>query len=149
MPKGHAQGLAFYYSHGGYFAEVAEVEVGANKKITLHKLYIVGDVGPIVNMSMAEHQCVGAATDGFSTMLGLQVTFNDGAINEGNFDKYPVLRMPHAPEVDVHFIQSDNPPSGLGEPALPPVAPAVTNAIYTATGDRVREMPIIKAGYSV
>jgi isoquinoline 1-oxidoreductase beta subunit len=149
MPAGHGQGLAFYYSHGGYFAEVAEVEVTADKKITLHKLYVVGDVGPIVNMSMAEHQCVGAAVDGFSTMLDLQVTFNDGVINEGNFDKYPILRMPNAPEVDVHLIESDNPPSGLGEPALPPVAPAVTNAIYAATGERVREMPISKAGYSV
>lgn len=149
MAANHGQGLAFYYSHGGYFAEVAEVEVKASKKIVLHKLYIVGDVGPIVNLSMAEHQAVGAAVDGFSTMLGLQVSFTNGAINEGNFDQYPMLRMRNAPDVDVHFIQSDNAPTGLGEPSLPPVAPAVTNAIFAATGDRVREMPISKAGYSV
>lgn len=147
MPAGRAQGLAFYFSHGGYFAEVADVEVNAAKKIRVHKLYVVGDVGPIVNMSMAEHQCVGAATDGLSTMLGLQVTFAGSAITESNFHQYPMLRMPDAPEVDVHFIQSDNPPSGLGEPALPPVAPAVCNAIFAATGERIRELPLKNFGY--
>lgn len=149
MPGNQAQGLAFYYSHGGYFAEIAEVEVTDDRKVRLHRLHIVGDVGPIVNMSMAEHQCIGAAMDGYSTMLGLQVTFNDGVINERNFDEYPMLRMPDAPEVSVHFMQTDNPPTGLGEPSLPPVAPAVTNAIFTITGERIRELPISKAGYSV
>ena len=85
-----------------------------------------------------------------SADLGTEMPeFTNGAINEGNFDQYPMLRMRNAPDVDVHFIQSDNAPTGLGEPSLPPVAPAVTNAIFAATGDRVREMPISKAGYSV
>jgi isoquinoline 1-oxidoreductase beta subunit len=149
MPENHAQGLAYYYSHGGYFAEIAEVEVMADKKIKVHKITIVGDVGPIVNMGMAEHQAIGAAVDGLSTMLGLQITFNDGAVNESNFHEYPMLRMPHAPEVDVHFIQSDNPPTGLGEPSLPPIAAAICNAIFSAGGDRIRELPISKSGYSV
>ncbi len=149
LADGRGQGLAFYYSHGGYFAEVAEVEVNRNKKIKVHKLHVVGDVGPIVNMSTAEHQAIGAATDGLSTMLGLQVTMSNGAINESNFHQYPMLRMPAAPDVDVHFIQSDNPPTGLGEPSLPPVAAAVCNAIFAATGDRVRELPLRRSGYSV
>jgi len=149
MPENHGQGLAYYYSHGGYFAEVAEVEVMADKKIKVHKLTIVGDVGPIVNLGMAEHQAIGGAVDGFSTMLGLQVTFNNGAVNESNFHEYPMLRMPQAPEVAVHFIQSDNPPTGLGEPALPPAAPAICNAIFSAGGERLRELPISKSGYSV
>lgn len=149
MPVNHGQGLAFYYSHGGYFAEVAEVEVTPNNKVRVHKLYIVGDVGPIVNMSMAEHQAIGAAVDGISTMLGLQVTFNDGAINESNFHEYPMLRMADAPDVEVHFIQSDNPPTGLGEPSLPPAAPAVCNAIFAACGERIRELPISKSGFRV
>jgi isoquinoline 1-oxidoreductase beta subunit len=149
MPENHGQGLAFYYSHSGYVAEVADVEVMANKQIKVHKVYVVADVGPIVNMSMAEHQCVGAALDGMSTMLGLQVTFNKGEINETNYHKYPMLRMADAPEIDVHFIESDNAPTGLGEPALPPIAAAICNAIYAASGERIRELPISKAGYKV
>jgi isoquinoline 1-oxidoreductase beta subunit len=149
MPKGRALGMAFSFCQGGYFAEVADVEVTADKTIIVHKIDIVGDVGPIVNMSMAEHQAIGAATDGLSTMLGLQVTFADGAINETNFHQYPILRMPNAPSVDVHFIQTPYPPTGLGEPSLPPVAPAVCNAIFAITGDRIRELPLSLSGYSV
>jgi isoquinoline 1-oxidoreductase beta subunit len=84
-----------------------------------------------------------------STMLGLQVTFNKGEINETNYHKYPMLRMADAPEIDVHFIESDNAPTGLGEPALPPIAAAICNAIYAASGERIRELPISKAGYKV
>lgn len=149
MPDNRALGLAFYFSHGGCFAEVADVEVSDDKTIIVHTLHVVGDVGPIVNRSMAEHQCVGAATDGLSTMLGLQIDFRNSAVVESNFHQYPMLRMPNAPVVDVHFIESDNPPSGLGEPALPPVAPAICNAIFTATGERIRELPISKLGYKV
>lgn len=149
MPRGRGQGLAFYYSHGGYFAEIADIEVSENRKVIVHGISVVGDVGPIVNMSMAEHQVVGSVTDGLSTMLGLQVTFSGGRINETNFHQYPVLRMPHAPLVDVEFLQSDNSPSGLGEPALPPVAAAVCNAIYSATGERVRELPLVNSGFRV
>jgi isoquinoline 1-oxidoreductase beta subunit len=149
LPEGRALGIAFSFCQGGYFAEVADVEVSADKKIVVHNITIVGDVGPIVNMSMAEHQAIGGATDGLSTMLGLQVTFANGAINESNFHQYPLLRMPNAPPVDVHFIQSPYPPTGLGEPSLPPVAPAVCNAIFAITGDRVRELPLSLSGYSV
>ena len=78
MPAGRALGIAFYFSHGGHFAEVADVSVDANKVITVHRVTVVGDVGPIVNRSMAENQCEGAVIDGLSTMLGLKVTFEDG-----------------------------------------------------------------------
>jgi isoquinoline 1-oxidoreductase beta subunit len=78
-----------------------------------------------------------------------QITMKDGVIQEDNFDEYSVMRIAQTPAVDVHFIQSDNRPTGLGEPALPPLAPAVTNAIFAATGDRIRSMPLSDLGYKL
>jgi isoquinoline 1-oxidoreductase beta subunit len=149
MPKGRALGLAFFFSHAGHFAEIADVSVDANRKLTLHKVVVAADVGPIVNMSGAETQCQGAVIDGFSTMLGLEITMERGRAQQNNFDKYPVLRIAHAPEVEVHFIQSEYPPTGLGEPALPPLAPAICNAIFTAMGHRVRTLPLKREGFTV
>lgn len=143
------QGLAFYYSHAGYFAQVAEVSVDSNKRLRLNRVTVVGDVGPIINRSGAENQVEGSVIDGFSTAMGLQLDFKDGRIQESNYHQYPLLRSNSAPEIAIHFIESDNPPTGLGEPALPPVAPAVANAIFSATGERVREMPFTNAGFKV
>lgn len=147
MPKGRALGLAFYFSHAGHIAEVADVSVDAAKRVKVHKVTVAADVGPIVNLSGAENQIQGSVVDGLSTMMGLAVTFEKGRAEQTNFDRYPMLRMPATPAVDVHFVDSDFSPTGLGEPALPPLAPAVCNAIYAATGDRVRTMPISEAGY--
>jgi isoquinoline 1-oxidoreductase beta subunit len=148
-PRGTGLGLAFHFSHAGHFAEVAEVSVTSAKKLTVHKVVVAGDIGPIVNLSGAENQVQGAVIDGFSTMLGLAVSIEHGRVQESNFDRYPILRMGKAPEVEVHFIQSDFPPTGLGEPALPPAAPAVCNAIFAATGERVRTLPLTRSGFSV
>ncbi|MBC7984773.1 MAG: xanthine dehydrogenase family protein molybdopterin-binding subunit, partial [Candidatus Obscuribacterales bacterium] len=87
--------------------------------------------------------------DGFSTMMGLSIDFADGRVKQTNFHQYPLLRMPNAPQVETHFIQSDFSPTGAGEPALPPIAPAIANAIFAATGQRVRSMPLTKEGYSI
>jgi len=149
LPEGHGMGLAFHFSHAGHFAEVAEVSVDANRKIRLHRMVVAGDIGPIVNMSGANNQCEGGVIDGYSTMLGLEITMENGRIEQSNFHQYPILRIAHQPQVDVHFIQSDNPPTGVGEPALPPVAPAICNAIYAATGHRVRTLPLTKEGFRV
>lgn len=149
MPRGRGLGLAFHFSHLGHFAEVADVSVDANRKITVHRVTVAADIGPIVNMSGAENQCQGAVIDGFSTAMGLQITFENGRAQERNFDHYPILRHPNAPMVDVHFIQSDFSPTGCGEPALPPSAPAIANAIYAATGHRLRTLPFVKEGYTV
>lgn len=149
LAKQHGQGLAFYYSHAGYFAQVAEVSVDNNKRVRLEKVYVVGDVGPIINRSGAENQVEGSVIDGFSTAMGLQVSIENGRVVEGNYDQYPLLRMNNAPAIAIEFIESDNPPTGLGEPALPPVAPAVANAIFAASGERVREMPFTNAGFTV
>ncbi|HJY35917.1 MAG TPA: molybdopterin cofactor-binding domain-containing protein, partial [Steroidobacteraceae bacterium] len=149
LPKGRGLGLAFHFSHAGHFAEVAEVSVDANRKLTLHRVTVAGDIGPVVNLSGAENQVEGSVVDGFSTALGLQLSFENGRIQETNFDRYPLLRIGHAPAVDVHFIQSDFSPTGVGEPALPPVAPAICNAIFAATGHRVRTLPLASEGFKV
>jgi isoquinoline 1-oxidoreductase beta subunit len=149
LPAGRALGLAFYFSHAGHVAEVAEVSVDSSKKLTVHKVTVAADVGQIVNLSGAENQCQGSVIDGLSTMLGLSVTHENGRVQQTNFHRYPMLRMPQAPNVEVHFVQSDYRPTGLGEPALPPLAPAVANAIFTATGHRIRSMPIIDEGFSM
>jgi isoquinoline 1-oxidoreductase beta subunit len=148
LPAGHGLGLAFHFSHAGHFAEVAEVSVDADKRIRLHRMVVAGDIGPIVNMSGANNQCEGGVIDGYSTMLGLQITMEGGRIEQTNLHQYPMLRIAAQPKVEVHFIQSENPPTGVGEPALPPVAPAICNAIYAAIGHRVRTLPLSKEGFT-
>jgi len=149
LPKGHALGLAFHFCHAAHVAEVAEVSVDENRKVRVHRVTVAADVGPIVNLSGATAQVEGSVIDGLSTMLNLEMTMENGRMQQTNFDRYPLLRMKDAPVVDVHFIQSEHAPTGLGEPALPPLAPAVTNAIFTATGHRIRKMPISKEGFLV
>jgi isoquinoline 1-oxidoreductase beta subunit len=149
MPKGSGMGLAFHFCHLGHVAEVAEVSVDEKKKLTVHRITVAADVGPVINLSGAEAQCQGAALDGLSTMMGHQIDIEQGRIKQLNFADYPLLRMRSAPAVDVHFIQSEFSPTGLGEPALPPVAAAVCNAIFAATGDRIRKLPLSKSGYSI
>ena len=149
MPAGSGLGLAFFFSHAAHIAEVAEVSVDAQKKLTVHNVTVAVDVGPIINMSGATSQVEGAVTDGLSTMMAQKITMENGRIEQSNFHDYKVLRIPAAPKVDVHFIQSDYSPTGLGEPALPPLAPAVGNAIFAATGHRVRKMPLSDEGYTI
>lgn len=149
LPKGSGLGLAFHFSHAGHFAEVAEVSVDAKRRLKVHKVWVAGDIGPVVNLSGAEAQCEGCVIDALSIMLGQEIHFQKGRVRERNFDAYPLLRIADAPEVEVHFLQSEFPPTGAGEPALPPLAPAVCNAIYAAIGHRVRTLPLSKEGFSV
>jgi isoquinoline 1-oxidoreductase beta subunit len=148
LPKGHAHGLAFHYSHNGHFAEVAEVSVDKKNKVTLHKMTVVGDVGPIVNLSAAENQVQGSVVEGLST-LGLEVNIEEGRIKQKNFDTYRIARMPITPVIDVHFLDTDFNPTGTGEPAYPPAVPAITNAIYAATKKRIRTLPITQEGFTI
>lgn len=149
LPAGRGLGLAFHFSHAGHVAEVAEVSVDANRKITVHKVTVAGDVGPIINMSGAENQAQGAVVDGLSTMLDLEITMENGAVQQSNYHNYRPLRIKDSPEVEVHFIQSEHSPTGLGEPMLPPLAPAVCNAIYAAIGHRIKTLPLSKEGFTV
>ena len=149
MPKGSGLGMSFYFCHAAHVAEVAEVSVDADRNLRVNKVTVAVDVGPIVNMSGALNQVQGSVVDGLSTMALQQITMTNGQIDQDNFHEYPVMRIGQTPEIDVHFIQSDNPSTGLGEPALPPLAPAVTNAIFAATGQRVRSMPLSAAGFKL
>jgi isoquinoline 1-oxidoreductase beta subunit len=149
MPAGRALGLAFHFSHQGHFAEVADVSVDASKKVTVHKVWVVADIGPIVNLSTAENQCQGSVIDALSTAMGLKITFEGGRVEQTNFHQYPIVRMDKAPEIDVHFLDTDYPPTGCGEPAFPPAAPAIANAIFAATRQRIRTLPFSVEGYSV
>ncbi len=149
MPEGSGQGMAFYFCHAAHVAEVAEVTVDADRNFRVDKVTVAVDVGPIINMSGAIGQVQGAVVDGLSTMALQQITMKDGVIQQDNFHQYPVMRIGSTPAIDVHFIQSDNPSTGLGEPALPPLAPAVTNAIFAATGIRIRSMPLSAEGFNL
>lgn len=143
-PKGQGLGLAFHFSHLGYIAEVADVTVSKNGEVKVNKVTAVCDVGAqIVNLSGAENQSQGSIIDGLGAAMLQELNLEHGAIVQGNFHEYPMIRMPDAPaEIDIHYLKTDYPTTGLGEPVLPPLAPAVCNAIFAATGKRVRALPI-------
>ena len=150
LPKGSGLGLAWCYSHAGHTAQSVELSVDANKRIKIERIVAVLDVGPIIDMAGSEAQAQGASTDALSTAMGLKVNIENGVIREQNYNAYPILRMPFAPmTIEPYFIQSDNPPTGMGEPAFPALAPALCNAIFMATGERIRRLPLRDLGYAL
>jgi isoquinoline 1-oxidoreductase beta subunit len=137
-------GIAFHHDHGAYVAYVVEV-VANGSFVKVEKVFAAVDCGPVINLSGAKNQVEGGFVDALST-ANLEITFANGATRQSNFDDYELLRIGQAPDIECHFIQSDNRPSGLGEPPMAPAAPAVCNAIFAATGTRVRQLPFSRSG---
>ena len=148
LPEGHGLGLAFFLSHSGHIAEVAEVSV-EGKRITVHDVWVAADVGQVVNLAGLENQLQGSVIDGLSSMAAQSISIKKGAVVQSNYDSYPLLRMPQSPRVHVLALNSGYRPTGAGEPALPPLAPAVCNAVFNACGERIRALPISKAGFTI
>ena len=140
--KGRGRGIAAFYSFDSYAAEVAEVSVAPGGKLKVHRITCAVDCGRAVDPDGVKAQVESAVVYALSAALMGEITIKDGSVEQSNFHDYPVLRISDMPEVDVHITPSEESPTGIGEPPVPPLAPAVTNAIFAATGKRVRRLPI-------
>ena len=145
MGKGRGLGIAAHRSFLTYVATVVEVEVDSRGQVHIPNVWTAVDAGTIVSPDNIRNQFEGAAVFGTSLALFGEITATNGAINQSNFNNYPIARMNRAPRhVEVHIVESEAPPAGVGEPAVPPFAPALCNAVFAATGKRVRELPLSK-----
>jgi isoquinoline 1-oxidoreductase beta subunit len=141
LPAGRGRGIACHTSFGSHVAEVADVSVEKGR-LRVHRVVAAVDLGIALNPDSVEHQVEGAIVYGLSAVLRGEITLSKGAVVQGNFDDYEPLRIDEMPAVEVHLVPSREPPGGIGEPGLPPLAPAVANALFAATGRRVRRLPI-------
>ncbi|MBI5071166.1 MAG: xanthine dehydrogenase family protein molybdopterin-binding subunit [Deltaproteobacteria bacterium] len=141
LPPGRGRGIACHTSFGSHVAEVAEVSVQEGK-VRVHRVVAAVDCGTALNPDSVEHQVEGAIVYGLSAVLRGEITVAGGAVVQGNFDDQEPLRMHEMPAVEVHIVPSKEPPGGIGEPGLPPLAPAVANALHAVTGKRLRRLPV-------
>ena len=149
LPAGQGRGIAGSYANHSYVAVVAEVEIDARREIRVRRIVAAADIGRVVNPLGAAAQIEGGILFGLSAALKQEITISGGQVQQGNFDDFPVLRLAETPRVEVHFVQSEDAPRGCGETGLPPVAPAIANAVFAATGIRVRHLPMRAADLAV
>jgi isoquinoline 1-oxidoreductase subunit beta len=142
LPAGHALGAAVHFSFGSYVAEVAEVSVNEKGKVRVHRVVCAVDCGRIVNPDTIAAQMESGIIFGLTAALHGAITLKNGRIEQRNFDTYPLLRMIEAPQIEVHIVSSTDPPGGIGEPGVPPIAPAVANGLFAISGARVRSLPM-------
>ncbi len=142
LPERHGLGFAAHYSFLTYVAMAMHVSVDRNNQLRVHRVDSAVDCGQVVNPDTVKAQIEGATVFGLTAALHGAITVKDGAVEQGNFHDYPMMRIAEAPKTNVHIMASDEPPTGIGEPGVPPVAPALTNAIFAATGVRIRDLPL-------
>jgi isoquinoline 1-oxidoreductase beta subunit len=140
--KGRGRGIAVHESFGSYIAQVAEVSLNARGELRVHRVVCAVDCGRIVNPDTIKAQMESGIVFGLSAALYGAITLKNGRVEQGNFHDYPLLRMAAAPKIEVHIIPSDEPPGGIGEPGVPPIAPAVANALFAVSGARIRSLPM-------
>ena len=134
--------MAVHESFGSFVAQVAEVSVSEEGKVKVHRVVCAIDCGPVVNPETIRAQMEGGIVFGLTAALYGEITFEKGRVKQGNFDDYPMLRMNEMPVVEAYIAPSTEKMGGVGEPGVPPIAPAVANAIFAATGKRIRRLPI-------
>jgi isoquinoline 1-oxidoreductase beta subunit len=148
-PEGRFRGLALHESFGSIVAEVAEISVAEGKKITLHRMACAIDCGRVVNPDTVVAQMESGIVYALTAALFGRVTIAEGRVGEGNFDRYPMLQLAQMPEVEVRIVESGAALGGIGEPSTPPAAPALANALFAATGARLRSLPLSRHGYAL
>jgi isoquinoline 1-oxidoreductase beta subunit len=142
LPEGVHRGIALHASYGSFVANVIEVSVGANRELVIHRVVCAIDCGVAINPDLVKAQMESGIVFGLSAALFGEITLKGGVVEQSNFDDYPVLRMYQTPKIEVHLVESHEHPGGAGEPGVPCVAPALANAIFAATGARIRRLPL-------
>jgi isoquinoline 1-oxidoreductase subunit beta len=148
LPPGHVHGVAIVDAYGTVVAQVAEISIDTKNVVRVHKVTAAVDCGRALNPSTVEAQIQSAIVYGLTAAFYGDITLDGGKVQQTNFYSYPMLKLAQMPQVDVHIFNSGLKPGGIGEPGLPPIAPAVTNAIFAATGKRIRELPLSKSGFT-
>jgi len=145
LPKGVGRGIGTHFSFETYVAQVIEASVEKNGNVKVHRVVCAVDCGRVINPDIVKAQMEGGIIFGLTATLKTEITLENGRVQQKNFHDYQMLRMFESPIIEVHIVPSDVSPTGVGEPSVPPVAPALTNAIFAATGKRVRSLPIRSA----